>query len=69
MAVRKPVPAYGRVDMGRGDDGSWMVIELELIEQELWLRRHPEAAVDFARAIERFLRDSNNIHLPDSPAG
>ena len=44
-------PAYGRVDLVRRADGSWAVMELELIEPELWLRRHPPAAAAMAAAI------------------
>ena len=35
----------------RRADGAWAVMELELIEPELWLRRHPAAAVALAEAI------------------
>jgi glutathione synthase/RimK-type ligase-like ATP-grasp enzyme len=44
-------PAYGRVDLVRRADGRWAVMELELIEPELWLRRHPPAAAAMAAAI------------------
>lgn len=50
MAVR-PGTAYGRVDMVRRPDGTWAVMELELIEPELWLRRCPAAADALAGAI------------------
>ncbi|MCA1803543.1 MAG: hypothetical protein LC662_13930 [Rhodothermaceae bacterium] len=53
MAACNPAPAYGRVDMVRDNDGRWSVIELELIEPELWLRNHPPAAEHFAGAIAR----------------
>lgn len=43
--------AYGRVDMVRLPDGRFGVMELELIEPELWLRRHPPAATALADAI------------------
>ncbi len=51
MDVCRPAPGYGRVDMVRGNDGRWEVMELELIEPELWLRNHPPAAKNLARAI------------------
>lgn len=51
VAACSPVPAYGRVDMVRGNDGRSMIMELELIEPELWLRFHPAAAEAFADAI------------------
>jgi hypothetical protein len=37
--------------MVRKADGGWAVMELELIEPELWLRRHPPAAERMAAAI------------------
>ena len=55
MAACGTVPAYGRVDLVR-HDGGWAVMELELIEPELWLRRHPPAASALAAAIEGRLR-------------
>lgn len=50
MAVRGGT-AYGRVDMVRLPEGRFAVMELELIEPELWLRRHPPAARVLAEAI------------------
>lgn len=50
-----PLPQYGRVDMVRGNDGSWQLMELELIEPELWLRTKPEAATRLAAALAREL--------------
>lgn len=50
-----PLPLYGRVDMVRGNDGGWQVMELELIEPELWLRTKPEAATRLADALAREL--------------
>ncbi len=44
-------PVYGRVDMVTGPDGVPQVMELELIEPELWLRFEPSAAAAFADAI------------------
>jgi len=46
-------PLYGRVDLVRDHEGRWSVMELELIEPELWLREEPEAATRLARAIAR----------------
>ena len=51
MDAIDPVPQYGRVDMVKDNDGCWSVMELELIEPELWLRLHPSAAEKLARAI------------------
>ncbi len=51
MAACQPAPAYGRVDLVRDNDGNLAVMELELIEPELWLRIHPPAANAFADVI------------------
>lgn len=48
-------PAYGRVDMVRDNHGNLAVMELELIEPELWLRSHPLAATAFAEAIAKIV--------------
>ncbi|MGM0739845.1 MAG: ATP-grasp domain-containing protein [Bacteroidota bacterium] len=53
METCHPPPAYGRVDMVRDPDGQWRVMELELIEPELWLRNSPESAEKLAQAIVR----------------
>lgn len=44
VAACRRRPAYARVDVVRGNDGGLALMELELIEPELWLRRHPPAA-------------------------
>lgn len=51
MAACSPAPVYGRVDMVRDNDGKLAVMELELIEPELWLRFHPPAAEVMAEGI------------------
>ncbi len=45
-------PAYARVDIVTDNQGKLAVVELELIEPELWFRKHPEAAVRLAKAIK-----------------
>lgn len=55
MAACHPLPTYGRVDMARDLNGDWAVMELELIEPELWLRLYPPAARAFAAAIAKQL--------------
>lgn len=55
VAACHPVPVYGRVDMVRDNNGRLAVMELELIEPELWLRCHLPAAEQFADGIVRFL--------------
>ena len=51
IAAVDPHPQYGRVDIVRGNDGAIQLMELELIEPELWLRSMPEASARFAAAI------------------
>jgi glutathione synthase/RimK-type ligase-like ATP-grasp enzyme len=55
VAACAPAPSYGRVDMVRDDEGRLAVMELELIEPELWLRNHPPAATALAEAIGKVL--------------
>jgi hypothetical protein len=38
----------GRVDLVQDATGQWQLMELELIEPELWLRYHPPSAIKFA---------------------
>ncbi len=51
IALRRPMPLYGRVDLVSGPDGGPLVMELELIEPELWFRRHPPAAQRLAAVL------------------
>lgn len=51
VAACTPRPLYARADLVRGPDGTLQLMELELIEPELWLRTHPAAAQRMARAI------------------
>ena len=44
IAAVSPLPAYARVDLIRDNDDQLALIELELIEPELWFRRCPKAA-------------------------
>jgi len=46
-----PMPAYARVDVSWDNNGDLVVMELELIEPELWFRFKPEAAGKFAEAV------------------
>lgn len=55
MATCDPAPIYGRVDMVRDNDGRLAVMELELVEPELWLRLCPAAADRLADAVVRTL--------------
>lgn len=55
MAACESMPTYGRVDMVQVGAGCFAVMELELIEPELWLRLHPVAAASFAEALAALL--------------
>lgn len=56
VSLCQPNPVYARVDILRDRSGSICLSELELIEPELWLRHHPEAARLLADAVYRELR-------------
>ena len=51
IAACEPKPLYARVDVFRDNNGELAVIELEMIEPELWFRMKPEAAEVLAKAI------------------
>ncbi|NNF49727.1 MAG: hypothetical protein HKN65_07720 [Woeseiaceae bacterium] len=53
FASIQPLPAYGRGDWVRGDDGRWLLMELELIEPSLYLRTDSGAATRFAAAFDQ----------------
>jgi glutathione synthase/RimK-type ligase-like ATP-grasp enzyme len=55
MAACPSAPLYGRVDLVEANGGGLAVMELEVIEPELWLRAHPPAATALAGAIAREL--------------
>jgi glutathione synthase/RimK-type ligase-like ATP-grasp enzyme len=48
-------PVYGRADMVQLENGSWAIMELELLEPELWIRYEPASAEHFARALVKAL--------------
>ncbi|MFA6541574.1 MAG: hypothetical protein WCT99_08220 [Bacteroidota bacterium] len=48
-----PKPVYARVDMIRDNEQQLSVVELELIEPEMWFRFHPPAADRLADAVVR----------------
>ncbi|MEJ8568007.1 ATP-grasp domain-containing protein [Elongatibacter sediminis] len=50
-----PAPLYARTDLVRDADGSFCVMELELIEPSLYLRTDPNAPGRFAEAIDHWL--------------
>jgi len=51
-----PSPIYGRLDIMWNNEGGQMIGELEIIEPDLWMRMHPEAAINFAQGIQRALK-------------
>jgi glutathione synthase/RimK-type ligase-like ATP-grasp enzyme len=51
VAACNPAPLYARVDIVESNQGQLAIMELELIEPELWFRFHPPAAVCLADAI------------------
>lgn len=42
---------YARVDMARGPDGGWLLMEAELIEPDFYLEQAPDRGTMFARAV------------------
>jgi glutathione synthase/RimK-type ligase-like ATP-grasp enzyme len=59
FAACPSLPVYGRVDLVRDALGQPRVMELEIIEPELWLRFHPPSAASFAAAIADHLKTSS----------
>lgn len=51
VAACDPQPTYARVDIIRDNNDQLALIELELIEPELWFRLKPEAAEVLAKAL------------------
>ena len=49
-------PLQARVDLGRLDDGSLALMELEAIEPSLYFRTHPQAAEHFADTLARAIK-------------
>ena len=47
------LPLYARVDILRDNNGELAIMELEIIEPEMWFRRNPEAADVLAVEIKR----------------
>ena len=56
VAQCQPAPAYARVDIVRDKAGGLTLMELEVIEPELFLRFHPESAQLFADEIAKRVR-------------
>jgi len=47
------IPIYARVDITTDNDGKLALVELELIEPELWFRNYPMAANYLAKGIKK----------------
>jgi hypothetical protein len=43
---------YARIDMARGPDGGWLLMEAELIEPDFYLGAAPEGGARFAEAVK-----------------
>lgn len=56
VSLVEPQPVYVRADFVRGDDGAFLLMELEMIEPSLYLRTEPGAAARFARAFDAHVR-------------
>ena len=48
---------YARVDMVRAEDGTPLLLELELLDPVLFLRTHPNAPATFARVLRQQLEE------------
>ncbi len=55
FASCEPLPVYGRLDIMWDSSGAQMIGELEIIEPELWMRKSPESATEFAKGISASL--------------
>ena len=55
MAKCNTVPIYGRVDVTWDNDDNLALVELEVIEPELWLRESTTSADMLANAVDQFI--------------
>ena len=51
-----PIPLFARVDLVRTEDNNFAIVELELIEPSMYLRKSKQAPHLFAKAIDEWLR-------------
>jgi hypothetical protein len=56
MAKCKTVPVYGRVDVTWDNDNQLALVELEIIEPELWFRKSNNAAPMLATAVQNYMQ-------------
>ena len=57
VAACHPLPAYARVDVVRDNTGALAVMELEVVEPELFFRFHPPSAERLADLVAEIHRD------------
>ena len=65
LGVVNPQPVYVRADFVRGDDGRFLLMELELIEPSLYLRTDAGAPMRFARAFDAYARPKISPPIAD----
>lgn len=59
MKSVSPTPLYMRLDLVRTKDDNFAIVELELIEPSMYLRKSRQAPHTFARAIDRWLSQTS----------
>lgn len=57
IGLVEPQPVYARIDLVRGADGRFLLMELELIEPSLYLRMDDAAPARFAAAFDQHFRE------------
>jgi len=55
LAILDARPLFARVDLVKGFEGTPCLIELEMIEPDLFFREKPKAADALAKAVSRIL--------------
>ncbi|MFY0600989.1 MAG: hypothetical protein JXR03_15040 [Cyclobacteriaceae bacterium] len=58
IAACDTVPTYARVDIAIDDKDEMVLVELELIEPDMWLRTNPGSAEKLIEAVTRHLQNS-----------
>lgn len=58
LALVDPMPVYARVDLVRGTDNRFLIMELELIEPSMYLRTNSGAPRRFAEAITQYAEEA-----------
>ena len=56
----KPIPFYSRVDLILNNENSPVIMELELIEPELWFRFNVDAAKKLGLLVKEFINNLNS---------